>query len=36
MDWLNELEANFYDEGIVKLAQCVDECLDHNEDYIEK
>jgi hypothetical protein len=27
MHWLNGLAANFCDEGIVKLMQCLDRCL---------
>jgi hypothetical protein len=36
MDRLNKLVADFYDEGIVKLVQLLDKCLNHNEDYVEK
>jgi histone-lysine N-methyltransferase SETMAR len=35
-DWLNGLAANFYDEGIVRLVQCLDKCLNCKGDYIEK
>jgi hypothetical protein len=36
MDWLNGLVADFYDEGIIKLVQCLDKCLNHNGNYAEK
>jgi hypothetical protein len=35
-DWLNGLAANFYDEGIVMLVQCLGKCLKDNEAYIRK
>jgi hypothetical protein len=34
--WLNGLEAEFYDEGIVKLLSRLDECLNLYGDYVEK
>jgi hypothetical protein len=33
---VNGLVADFYDEGIVKLVQILDKCLNHNGDYREK
>jgi hypothetical protein len=36
MDWLNGQAANFSDEGIVRLVQRLDKCLNCNEDYIEE
>jgi hypothetical protein len=36
MDWLNELAAYFYDEGIVRIVQRLDKRLNRNEDYIDK
>jgi hypothetical protein len=36
MDWLNGLVANFYDEGIVKPVQHLDNCPNHNGDYVKK
>jgi hypothetical protein len=35
-DWLNGLVADCYDEGIVKLVQRLDKCLNHNGDHVEK
>jgi hypothetical protein len=35
-DWLNGLAADSYDEGIVKLVQRLDKCLDRNWDYVQK
>jgi histone-lysine N-methyltransferase SETMAR len=35
MDWLNRPSANFCDEGIVKLVQRLDKCLNLNGDYAE-
>jgi hypothetical protein len=29
-DWLNGLAADCYDEGIIKLVQCLDKCLNRN------
>jgi hypothetical protein len=29
-DWLNGLAANFYDQGIVRLVQRLDKCLNLN------
>jgi hypothetical protein len=34
--WLNGLAADFYDEGIVKLVQRLNKCLNRNGGYIEK
>jgi hypothetical protein len=34
MDWLNGLAADFYDEGIVKLVQSLNKCLNRNGNYI--
>jgi hypothetical protein len=34
-DWLNGLAVDVYDEGIVKLVQRLDKCLNCNGDYIE-
>jgi hypothetical protein len=31
-DWLNGPAADFYDEGIVKLVQRLDKCLNRNGD----
>jgi hypothetical protein len=36
MDWLNGLAADFYEEGISKLVQRLDKCLNRNRDYTEK
>jgi hypothetical protein len=36
MDWLNGLEADFYDEGIVKPVERLDKCLNRNAHYLEK
>jgi hypothetical protein len=36
IDWWNCLAADFYDEGIVKLVQRLDKCLNRNGDYVEK
>jgi hypothetical protein len=36
MDWLNGLVVNLHDEGIIKLMQHPDKCLNRNGDYIEK
>jgi hypothetical protein len=36
MDWLNGLVANVYVEGMIKLMQHLDKCLNLNGDYIEK
>jgi hypothetical protein len=36
MDWLNGLGADFYDEGIIKLVQCLNKCLNCNGGYVEK
>jgi hypothetical protein len=30
--WLNGLAAVFYDEGIIKLVECLDKCLNCNGD----
>jgi hypothetical protein len=35
-DWLNGLAAAFYDEGISKLLQHLDKCLNRYGDYIRK
>jgi hypothetical protein len=35
-DWLDGLEADFYDKGIVELVQLLDKCLNCNGVYIEK
>jgi hypothetical protein len=35
-DWLSGLAVNFYGEGIVKLVQYLDKCLNRNEGYLEK
>jgi hypothetical protein len=35
-NWLNGLAANFYVEGIVKLVQSFDKCLNRNWDYVDK
>jgi hypothetical protein len=35
-DWLNGLASDFYDEGIVKLVQHLDKCLNRNRDYVGK
>jgi hypothetical protein len=32
MDWLNEVAADFYDEGIVKLVRRLDKCLNRKGD----
>jgi hypothetical protein len=34
-NWLNELAADFYDEGIVRLAQRLHKCLNSNGDYVK-
>jgi hypothetical protein len=34
-NWLNELAAVFYDEDIVRLAQRLHKCLNHNGDYVK-
>jgi hypothetical protein len=36
IDLLNGLTADFYDEGIMKLVQRLDKCLNRNGDYVEK
>jgi hypothetical protein len=36
MNWLNGLAADFYDEGIIKLVQRLDKCLNHNGEYVQK
>jgi hypothetical protein len=35
-DWLNGVVANFYDEGIIKLVQCLKKYPKYNGNYIEK
>jgi hypothetical protein len=35
-DWLHGLAADFREEGMVKMVQRLDKCLNHNEDYKEK
>jgi histone-lysine N-methyltransferase SETMAR len=35
-DWLNGLAADFHDEGIIKLVQHLDKCLNRSGDYVEK
>jgi hypothetical protein len=30
------MAANVYDERIIKLVQCLDKCLNHNRDHVEK
>jgi hypothetical protein len=35
MDWLNGVVANFYEEGIVKLVQCLKKYLKCNGNYVE-
>jgi hypothetical protein len=34
--WLNGLSADCYDEGIARLVQRLDKCLNWNGDYVEK
>jgi hypothetical protein len=34
-DWVNGLAANFFCEGITKLGQRLDKCLNRNGDYLE-
>jgi hypothetical protein len=34
--WLNKLAADFYVEGIFKLVQRLDKCLNRNGDYVQK
>jgi hypothetical protein len=34
--YLNELAANFFDMGIQKLVQGLQNCVDRNGDYVEK
>jgi hypothetical protein len=36
MDGLDWLAVDFYDEGIIKLVQRLDKCLNCNGDYEEK
>jgi hypothetical protein len=36
IDWVNEPKADFYDEGIVKLMQHLDKCLNRYGYYVEK
>jgi histone-lysine N-methyltransferase SETMAR len=35
-NWLTNLDANFYAEGIFKLVSCWDKCLNLFGDYVEK
>jgi hypothetical protein len=35
-DWLKRLAANFYNDVIMKLVQCLDKCLNYNGNYVEK
>jgi hypothetical protein len=35
-DWLNGLAADLYYEGIMKLVQRLDKCLNRNVDYEEQ
>jgi hypothetical protein len=35
-DWLNGQVTDFCEEGIIKLVQCLDKCLNHNGNYLEK
>jgi hypothetical protein len=35
-DWLKHLAADFYDEVIIKLVQCLDKCLYYNGNHAEK
>jgi hypothetical protein len=36
MNWSNGLAADLYDEGVVKLVQRLDKCLNCNGDYVQK
>jgi histone-lysine N-methyltransferase SETMAR len=35
-NWLTNLDANFYEEGILKLVSCWGKCLNLFGDYVEK
>jgi hypothetical protein len=35
-NWLTNLDANCYAEGILKLVSCWDKCLNLFGDYVEK
>ena len=33
---IGNVAGEFYDKGIRKMPQCMQKCIDHNGDYIEK